>query len=69
MTLEIKGFWHKDDAPVKDAAFADILVGGLIRFAMFVEAKRVDVSAMKPVRLRRKVKKVIGEQLSVGDPR
>ena len=59
MTLEIKGFWYEDDAPVKDAAFADALAKGLIRFAKFVEAKKVDVSAIKPVGLRREVKRVM----------
>jgi len=63
MTLEIKGFWHEDDAPVKDVAFADALAKGLIRFAKFVEAKRVDVSAIKPVKLGSYVKKMIVEQL------
>ena len=66
MTLEIKGFWHEDDAPVKDPAFADALAKGLIHFAKFVEAKKVDVSAIKPVGLRQYVKKVMGEQLAVG---
>lgn len=58
MTLEIKGFWHEDDAPVKDADFADALAKGLMRFAKFVEAKKVDVSAIKPVGLRNHVKKM-----------
>ena len=61
MTLEIKGFWHEDDAPVKDADFADALAKGLIRFAKFVEAKRVDVSAIKPIALRQEVKRAIGK--------
>lgn len=60
MTLEIRGFWHEDDAPVKDADFANALAKGLMRFAKFVEAKKVDVSAIKPVGLRREVKRVIG---------
>ena len=30
MTLEIKGFWHEDDAPVKDAEFAQALANGKI---------------------------------------
>ena len=55
MTLEIKGFWHEDDAPVKDVKFANALAKGLIRFAKFVEAKRVDVSAIKPISLRRHI--------------
>ena len=37
---------------------------GLIRFARFVEAKTVDVSAMRPAALKRYLKKVINEQLS-----
>jgi uncharacterized protein YcaQ len=65
MTLDIKGFWHEDDAPVKDLDFADALAKGLIRFAKFVGAKKVDVSAVKPAGLRREVKRVIGEQLAV----
>jgi len=58
MTLEIKGFWDEDDAPVKDAAFADALAKGLVRFAKFVEAKKVDVSAIKPVGLRKHIQKL-----------
>ncbi|HRQ32327.1 MAG TPA: crosslink repair DNA glycosylase YcaQ family protein, partial [Anaerolineales bacterium] len=61
MTLEIKGFWHEDDAPVKDADFANALAKGLMRFAKFVEAKKVDVSAIQPAGLRREVKKVVSE--------
>ncbi|HEY5731304.1 MAG TPA: crosslink repair DNA glycosylase YcaQ family protein [Anaerolineales bacterium] len=61
MTLEIKGFWHEDDAPVKDVAFADALSKGLIRFAKFLDAKKVDVSVVKPVGLRIHIKKMIKE--------
>ena len=59
MTLEIKGFWHEDDAPVKDVAFADALAMGLIRLAKFVGAKRVDVSVIKPVGLRKHIQGLI----------
>jgi len=52
-------------APVKDIKFANALGKGLIRFAKFVGAKKVDVSVIKPVRLRKHLKKVISEQLSV----
>ena len=65
MTLEVKGFWHEDDAPVKDPCFADALAKGLIRFAKFLQAEKVDVSAIKPAGLKREVKRVIREQLSV----
>lgn len=61
MTLEIKGFWHEDDAPVKDADFANALAKGLARFAKFVEAKKVDVSAIQPAKLRSYVKRVMKE--------
>ena len=63
MTLEIKGFWFEDDAPVKDVEFADALAKGLIRFAKFVGAKRIDVSAIKPVALRKAVKREISNSL------
>jgi hypothetical protein len=59
MTLEIKGFWHEDDAPVKDVDFANALAKGLIRFAKFVDAKGVDVSAIKPVKLRKQIQKML----------
>jgi uncharacterized protein YcaQ len=55
MTLEIKGFWHEEDAPVKDAAFADALAKGLIRFAKFVGARKIDLRAVKPVGLRKAI--------------
>jgi uncharacterized protein YcaQ len=55
MTLEIKSFWHEDDAPVKDVAFADALAKGLIRFAKFVQAKKVNVLGIKPSGLRRRI--------------
>ena len=42
-----------------------MLARGLIRFARFVGAKKVDVDAIKPVGLRREVKRVISEQLAV----
>jgi uncharacterized protein len=51
MTLHILGFWLEDDAP-RDAAFADALTNGLNRFAGMVGAKKVDVSALKPLKLR-----------------
>lgn len=61
MTLEIKSFWHEEDAPVKDAAFADALAKGLLRFAKFVEAQKVDVGAIKPAGLRKEIQKTFKE--------
>ena len=51
MTLHILGFWLEDDAP-KDEAFACALAHGLTRFARMIGAKKMDVSALKPLKLR-----------------
>jgi len=59
MTLQINGFWYEDDMPVRDANFASALGRGLIRFAEFLKAKRVNVDAIKPIGLRREVKRVV----------
>ena len=59
MTLEIKGFWHEDDAPVKDLAFAEALAKGLIRFAKFVEAKKIATNSIHPPALRKQIEKIL----------
>jgi uncharacterized protein YcaQ len=63
MTLEIKGFWYEEGAPLKDVDFANAFANGLVRFAKFVGAKKLDVSVIKPVGLRKHVKQVIRERL------
>jgi len=65
MTLDIKGFWHEDDAPVKDLDFANALARGLIRFAKFVNAEKINLKAIKPVGLMRAVKKLVGQEIGV----
>jgi len=50
-TLQILGFWLEDDAP-NDAAFADALANGLKRFAEMIGAEKIDLSGIKPVKLR-----------------
>ena len=60
MTLQIKGFWLEDDAPVNDPKFADALGKGLARFAKFVDAKEVDIDAISPKKLRNHVQKFVG---------
>ena len=65
MTLDIKGFWHEDDAPVMDLDFANALARGLIRFAKFVNAKKLNLKAIKPVGLMRVVKKLVGQEIDV----
>ena len=59
MTLEIKGFWHEDDAPVKDPAFASALAKGLIRFAKFLETKKITIDSIRPTGLRKQVEKIL----------
>lgn len=55
-TLAINGFWLEEHAPVEDPMFAAALARGLIRFAEFLEARRVDISVMEPVALREQVR-------------
>jgi len=50
-TLHILGFWLEDDAP-KDEAFASALANGLKRFADMIGAGKMDLSGIKPVKLR-----------------
>jgi len=59
MTLEIKGFWHEDDAPVKDPAFADALAKGLVRFAKFLEVKKITTDSIRPAGLRRQIETIL----------
>ncbi len=63
MVLEIKGFWHEEDAPAKDAQFADAFAKGLIRFAKFVEAKKVTTNSIRPTGLRKHLEKILRETL------
>jgi len=65
MTLEIKGFWYEDNAPVKDADFANALAKGLVRFAKFVGAEKITLDAINPIDLKRAVKKVVNGEVKV----
>lgn len=65
MTLEIKGFWYEDDAPIKDADFADALAKGLLRFAKFTEAKQIKLDSINPVSLKRELKKLVGQEVDL----
>jgi len=63
MTLEIKGFWHEEDAPVKDPEFAEALARGLIRFARFLDAKKIRTESIRPAGLRKQVETMIRSSL------
>lgn len=58
--LHILGFWLEDDAPT-DEAFASALGRGLARFAKMIGATKVNVDAIRPVKLRAHVKKMLRE--------
>lgn len=63
MTLEIIGFWHEEDAPVKDAEFANALAKGLIRFAKFLNAKKITTNSIYPPGLRKQVETILRKSL------
>ncbi len=65
MTLQIKGFWHEDDAPVKDSAFSIALARGLLRFANFVGARKINIASIRPLSLRKTVQTVLGGNMDV----
>ncbi len=51
-TLLINGFWLEGGAPLGDPHFAAALGKGLLRFAGFLQAQRLDCSAVQPPGLR-----------------
>jgi uncharacterized protein YcaQ len=61
-TLHILGFWLEEDAP-KDESFANALGRGLARFAKFVGAKRVELSAIQPRRLQAQARKMLKQMM------
>jgi uncharacterized protein YcaQ len=63
MTLEIKGFWNEEDAPLQDPCFADAFAKGLVRFAKFVNARRVKIASVKPVKLRKHLEALLKTKL------
>ncbi len=61
MTLDVKGFWYEDDAPMNDLSFCAALALGLIRFANFLEARRINIGAIRPLKLRRGLRLAMGQ--------
>jgi uncharacterized protein YcaQ len=63
--LRINGFWREPDAIADEAAFAEALARGLIRFARTLGAERVDLAALSPaadwVALARRIDTALGE--------
>ena len=65
MTLQVKGFWHEENAPVKDAAFLSALAKGLLRFAAFLGAEQVNLSGIGTAGVRRQLKNDIARSMPV----
>jgi uncharacterized protein YcaQ len=64
-TLQIRGFWHENHAPVREAGFAQALGRGLARFAGLLGATRINIAAIHPPALRKRLGPVLGDSLSV----
>lgn len=54
-TLVILGFWLEDDALGQDEAFAEALACGFARFVTFLGVGKLDASAIREPRLRKRV--------------
>jgi hypothetical protein len=52
-TLLILGLWLEDDALARDAAFGEALRLGMARFLRLLDARRIDVAAVRPPSLRK----------------
>ncbi len=65
MTLQIRGFWHEQHAPVNEPAFAEAFARGLLRFAGFRGAQEVNLSGVGVTKLRRQLKRLVGQEISV----
>ncbi len=63
-TLVINGFWLEDHAPKEDLVFAAALARGLLRFAQFLGAQRLNSAALHPLPLRTQVRACIGTALA-----
>jgi uncharacterized protein len=61
--LEIKGYWNEDGAPVKDVGFANAFSAGLLRLAKFLNAQKVNIAAIQPVKLRRHIHTILKSEL------
>jgi uncharacterized protein YcaQ len=58
-TLFINGFWLEEHAPQNDPRFSTAIGKGLLRFAQFLQAERIDVSEVEPDGLRNWLEKTL----------
>jgi hypothetical protein len=64
-TLQIKGFWNEESALVGEPGFASAFGNGLLRFAGFLEAQRINIAGIGMAHLRKQVKSILGQFMPV----
>lgn len=64
--LRILGYWREPDAIADEAAFAEALARGLTRFATFLRARQVDVSALAPASEWAQIARRVNDLLASG---
>ena len=63
MVLEIKGYWNEEDTRVKNLEYANAFAKGLLRFAKFLDASKIDTAAVQPVKLRRQINALLRAEM------
>ncbi len=63
----LNGFWLEEHAPVETPGFAAALARGLVRFAEFLGAGRLNCTVLEPLILREQVREHIGAVLEHAD--
>jgi hypothetical protein len=61
--LEVKGYWNEEDAPVTDIEFANAFAKGLLRFAKFLDARKVNTATIQPPKLRRLISALLKAEM------
>jgi uncharacterized protein YcaQ len=57
--LHVLGFWLEDEPTGRDPAFIEALFSGLRRIGGFLEVGEIDVEAIEPPGLKRKLKRLL----------
>jgi len=63
----LNGFWLEEHAPVETPGFAAALTCGLVRFAEFLGARRLNCTILEPLTLREQMQEHIGAVLEKAD--
>jgi hypothetical protein len=65
LTLQIKGFWHEESAPLHEPPFASAFANGLLSFAHFIGAQRINISGIQVASLRKALKSLMRPSMTV----